>query len=78
MFELSRSCFVVRNDNINMNETTRSHTFEPFFTTKQERDNSNIDLTTVQTIVKRHANNIELENSPDRGTTIHAHFAPTF
>jgi signal transduction histidine kinase len=43
--------------------------FEPFFTTKKEEKGTGLGLAIVQQIVKNHSGSIQLDTSPDKGTS---------
>ncbi len=63
----------VMDTGIGMDEATRQRCLEPFFTTKGKRG-SGLGLAMVYGTLQRHGGKIDIESSPDRGTTVRLRF----
>ncbi len=59
---------------IGMDEDTRQRCLEPFFTTKGERG-TGLGLAMVYGMVKRHSAELQIDSTPDHGTTMRIVFA---
>ena len=57
----------IRDEGPGIDETIRERIFEPYFTTKET--GSGLGLATVYAIIDQHEGHIEVESSPDHGTT---------
>lgn len=64
----------VADNGIGMNEEQRQHCFEPFFTTKANADGTGIGLSICGDIICEHSGRIELDSSPDKGTSFRIFF----
>ena len=58
-----------------MSEEERARALEPFFTTR--RDGSGLGLAIVQSIVRHHGGELEIESDPGRGTRVSMFFRST-
>jgi CheY-like chemotaxis protein/anti-sigma regulatory factor (Ser/Thr protein kinase) len=68
----------VSDTGIGMDEYTRQRCLEPFFTTKGERG-TGLGLAMVYGMIERHSAHIEIESTPNKGSTMHLSFlAPVF
>ena len=64
------ACLVVEDSGTGMDEATRARVFEPFFTTKRASGGTGMGLAVVHGIVRSHGGSIQLESTPERGTTV--------
>lgn len=64
----------VMDTGIGMNEETRRRCLEPFFTTKGERG-TGLGLAMVYGVSRRHGAEIDIESTPQQGTTVRLTFA---
>jgi two-component system sensor histidine kinase EvgS len=64
----------VRDDGCGMDATTLHHIFDPFFTTKGVGKGTGLGLSIVYGIVRQNHGFIDVESSPDKGTTFRLHF----
>lgn len=60
----------VRDNGTGMDQKTRDRIFEPFFTTKDVGKGTGLGLSVTKEIVDRNRGRIEVETTPDIGTTI--------
>src|SRR5262249_11372821 len=66
----------VKDTGVGMTEDVKRRVFEPFFTTKGSAG-SGLGMSIVASIVQRHAGIIEIDSTPDAGTTINVGFPVT-
>jgi CheY-like chemotaxis protein len=66
--------FEVIDSGVGMDEATRLRCLEPFFTTKGDRG-TGLGLAMVYGIAERHNAELEIDSSPDNGTTVRLRFA---
>jgi signal transduction histidine kinase/CheY-like chemotaxis protein len=66
----------VKDTGVGMTEEVKRRVFEPFFTTKGSAG-SGLGMSIVASIVQRHAGIIEIDSTPERGTTISVGFPLT-
>ncbi len=64
----------VTDSGVGMDEETRRRCLEPFFTTKGERG-TGLGLAMVYGVIQRHSADLEIESTPDQGTTVRLSFA---
>ena len=65
---------VIEDNGRGMDETARSRIFEPFFTTKDSDNSSGLGLSIVYGIVEQSGGFIQLDSTPDQGTTFNIYF----
>jgi len=63
--------FTVRDTGVGMPEEIRERLFEPFFSTKQKGEREGMGLAMVYNFVERCGGAIEVDSTPEVGTTIH-------
>lgn len=59
----------VKDTGCGMNRETKEHLFEPFFTTKEVGKGTGLGLSTVYGIAQQNRGYIDIESTPDHGTT---------
>ncbi|MEM7447003.1 MAG: response regulator [Myxococcota bacterium] len=59
---------VIQDTGVGMDTETRKRVFEPFFTTKSEAG-SGLGLATVYEVVSAHGGHVDVQSTPNRGTT---------
>jgi PAS domain S-box-containing protein len=69
-------CLSVQDTGKGMDATTAARIFEPFFTTKAPGEGTGMGLATAYGAVKQHGGWMEVESTPELGTTIRAFFPP--
>ncbi|KJY66476.1 PAS-domain containing protein [Vibrio nigripulchritudo] len=63
-------CLKVSDTGVGMNSETQRRALEPFFTTKQTGEGSGLGLSMVYGFVTQSGGEIEIDSSPQKGTTI--------
>ena len=67
--EHRRVASIVHDDGSGIPPEVHSHIFEPFFTTKEEGKGTGLGLPIALGIVQQHGGNIEVNSTPQKGTT---------
>jgi len=60
----------VSDDGCGMDDETKQHAFDPFYTTKSLHEGSGLGLSTTYGIVKAHDGLINIDTTPNQGTTV--------
>lgn len=60
----------VRDNGVGMDDRVRQHCLEPFFSTKLHTGGTGLGLAMVYGMVRRHDGNIEIDSTPNQGTTV--------
>jgi signal transduction histidine kinase/ActR/RegA family two-component response regulator len=60
----------IRDNGIGMDERVRQHCLEPFFSTKLQTGGTGLGLAMVYGMVRRHDGSIEIESTPNQGTSV--------
>ena len=67
-------CLSARDTGCGMTDAVKAHLFEPFFTTKEKGKGTGLGLSMVYGIIKQSGGEIEVESTPDIGTTFRIYF----
>ena len=60
----------IRDNGIGMDDRVREHCLEPFFSTKLQTGGTGLGLAMVYGMVRRHDGSIEIESTPNQGTSV--------
>ncbi len=60
----------IRDNGIGMDERVRQHCLEPFFSTKLQTGGTGLGLAMVYGMVRRHDGSIEIDSTPNQGTSV--------
>ena len=63
------ACLTVSDNGCGLNQEQMEHAFDPFYTTRSQKGGTGLGLSTTHGIVADHAGTIDIETSPDAGTT---------
>ena len=67
----------VEDNGCGMSQSQLEHLFEPFFTTKPQGQGTGLGLAMVFGAIKTHKGYVEVESSPDQGSTFHVYLPVT-
>jgi PAS domain S-box-containing protein len=67
-------CLTVRDNGCGMGPDTLSHIFDPFFTTKETGKGTGLGLSAAYGILHQHGGAIDVNSSPEAGTTCRLYF----